>query len=103
MKKKTLPTVNQKSVYAAAGMLYAEFRDDDKLTDPYEKGILMLKCLAIQNMTIGYELKRRELDQIDKLNNIHTIQRNIEIKAFNELPQGNDPHAPNEIGDSGSE
>lgn len=103
MKTKTLPTVNQKSIYAAAGLIYAEVKDDDKLSDPFLKATIMLKALHEQNVAYIAELKRRQLDQIDKLNNIRTHMRNIEIKAFDELPQSNDPHAITETSDSGSE
>jgi Ser-tRNA(Ala) deacylase AlaX len=83
---KTLPTVNQKSVYAAAGLTYAEIENSEEITNPVIKATLKLKALQIQTSIYVAELKRRQMDQIDLLNDIKTDQRIIEIKNFDQIP-----------------
>lgn len=78
-----LPTVNQKSVYAAAGFQYA---DADQIEDPVTRISLRLKALDIQYRIYIAEQRNRALDQIDKLNNIKTEMRIIETKNFDQIP-----------------
>jgi cytoplasmic iron level regulating protein YaaA (DUF328/UPF0246 family) len=83
---KALPTVNQKSVYAAAGLIYADITNNTEITDPILKATLRLKALQTQNAAFIAELKNRQLEQIDKLNNIKTEMRIVEVKNFNSIP-----------------
>ena len=45
---KALPTVNQKSIYAAAGIIYADVTNNEEITDYVVKTELRLKALQQQ-------------------------------------------------------
>lgn len=80
---KHLATVNQKSIYAAAGHQYEEA---DLIDDPVIRITLKLKCLDLQVKTYMAEQKNRAMDQLDKVHNIKTSMRNVEIKNFDSIP-----------------
>lgn len=95
---KHLPTVNARSIFAAAGQHAANGADmlddiESQIIDPIEKMRLKLEChkvisnhLSTQTKLISSSLKNRELDQTDKLNNIKTDYRNPEVRNFENDP-----------------
>jgi len=74
---KALSTVNQKTVYSAAGMDYAEVKNDESIKDHIAKYSLMAKFLTIQNVAQLIEIKR----------SVVTGEpfRNLEVKNFDQI------------------
>jgi hypothetical protein len=90
---KALPTVNLKSIFAAGGLEYADVKNNETIQDPIIKATLCLKALQMQMVAYVAEQKNRQMDQVDKLNNIKTETRIIEIKNFNQIPlESNNGH-----------